>query len=172
MFDSKAIKKKQLHLIIGATIAVVIVIILIFAIWSYQNQDFSKPRGELEMKKVTSTGAIISITSMESTALKITRFNSYYAYLDRNGSDGYLTLFFDPSSQELQVSEGITIEDMGSMEFVDIDNNNAISVGDEFRLGTEARAGVPLTSNETYVFSFDDDSDWAYWEIEFTTLAN
>ena len=58
----------------------------------------------------------------------------------------------------------------GSIQFIDINEDKKLSVGDKFYLGSETENGAPLWPNTTYEFAFDDDSN-KKWSVTFKTLT-
>lgn len=122
--------------------------------------DIKYTPGEVQIEKITITGAVIIITKTWSNKSMPLLDFSYEAELIWHNNSLFLK-----GSDFLSKTATTT---GGSIRFVDINMDSKISVGDKFYLGSETNGGAPLWSNTTYTFFFDDDSP-DVWDVTFRT---
>ena len=144
------------------TCCIIIIFLISGCIFSNENRDIKYSPGAVELEKVTTTGAIINVTktwSDKSMSLKDHSFQGQLIW--HNGTLYLMAVYF---FTKIGNTTG------GSIQFIDINEDSKLSVGDKFYLGSETKNGAPLWPNTTYEFAFDDDSNYI-WNTTFKTLA-
>ena len=136
------------------------------------NQNIPYSPGKVKVRDISSTGAIVVVTqtwsniSMKLCSPEI-EAELYIVYKHNSSISAYTFVCGLTAPYFLsKVANGRE----GSIEFVDVDKDGGLSVGDMFYLGSYTKGGNSLLPNTTYYFCVDDDSP-NKWEIEFTTRS-